>query len=287
MARSRVDSYRELLRRIRFAGPWAPTFVEQVGALLGSVEAQDEEEQSALGDIRLLWRQAAWIAKLDQRPSLAPGQCVWLPGHSPGSGGAWDLERQIQVLAALPVPPPAITMRFRVPGFTRKGQRFDMESLGYVVLAAWRHDHAAGGFLEDPYRPTSVWVTMAKAAPGEVGVALCHEYPPEPAPERVVLEFVISKPPAESSSGTVLAELAGASELSASDWLGVDLTFGPEVDIGEFGFYGPIKGLIDAMWPVLGGRPRFPNDHRVHDLRIRQDERTDGSVRARFWYCDS
>ena len=71
---------------------------------------------------------------------MVPGDRVWLPGHSPVSGGKGQLERQLEVLAAVPDPPSALALHFHVDGYTRSGQYFDMESLGYVVLAAWRHD---------------------------------------------------------------------------------------------------------------------------------------------------
>jgi hypothetical protein len=171
----------------------------------------------------------------------------------------------------------------------RRGHYFDMESLGYVVLAAWRHNLAYPGpvKLADPYRPTSVWLTMATLAERDIGVEIAYEVPPDPAPETVAVDLVVARPPALSVRRMTIPELEGQFELAESPWLGLDLTFGPEVDVAEFGFEGPIKPLIDAMARVLGrDRRGGPADHRLHDLRIRHDGRTDGSVRARFWYCD-
>lgn len=215
------------------------------------------------------------------------GDRVWLPGHSPVSGGVGQLERQIEVLAAVPVPPPSLALHFHVESYTRRGQYFDMESLGYVVLAAWRHDFSYSRpiKLADLYRPKSVWLTMTTKVDDGQGVEIVYEAPPQP--ETTALDVVIADPPALSVLGTVLPELVDGEELSASPWLGLDLTFGAQVDSAEFGFAGPIKPLIDAMGPVLGRDKRGgPADHRLHDLRIRSDGSADGSVQARFWYCE-
>jgi hypothetical protein len=119
------------------------------------------------------------------------------------------------------------------------------------------------------------------------GVQLVHELPPEPAPEIVQLELDVARPPDVSVRGTVIPELEGCPELVAAPWLGLDLCFGPQVEIAEFGFYGPIKPLIDAMGPIFGRDHRGgPADHRLHDLRILYVRRTDGGVGVRFWYVE-
>ena len=217
------------------------------------------------------------------------GGRLWLPGYSPVSGGRGQLERQLEVLAAVPVPPPSMAMHFRVDGYTRRGQDFDMESLGYVVLGAWRHDLSRSGpvKLVDAYQPESIWLTMRLASDERIGMQLADEMPPETRREDIVVEITIAQPPGESIRGTVLPELVGSAPLLDSDWLGLSLTFGAAVDIGEFGFYGPIKPLIDAMGPLLGrDRRGGPADHRLHDLRITRDSRSDSSVQARFWYAE-
>jgi hypothetical protein len=213
---------------------------------------------------------------------------VWLPGNSPVSGGRGQLERQLQVLESVPAPPRAISMHFRVPSYQRRGHFFDMESLGYVVLASWRHDLSRSGPVKKPefYRPESIWLTMVAVADEDQGVELGHDPPPVPEPDAVLSHLVIADPARRSIRGTVIPEFITAVELSGAPWLGLDLTFGADVDIGEFGFLGAIKPLIDAMTPLLGVDSRGgPADHRVHDMRIRQDARNDGSVDVRCWYC--
>jgi hypothetical protein len=205
------------------------------------------------------------------------------------SGGKGQLERQLEVLETLAQPPSAIAMHFLVDGYTRHGQDFDMESLGYVVLASWRHDLTQSPRLvklAEPYRPSSIWLTMS-ATEEESGMWLVYEPPPEPGADAVQFEFDVAAPPNVSVRGTLIPELEGCSGLLDLPWLGLDLCFGPETDIAEFGFNGPIKPLIDAMGPVLArGRRGGPADHRLHDLRIHRDGSADGGVRARFWYIE-
>jgi hypothetical protein len=221
---------------------------------------------------------------------LDSGDRVWLGGRSPVSGDMpRQLERQREVLAALEQPPPSIAMHFCVNSYTRRGHYFDMESLAYPVLATWRHDLTQSPKLvklADPYRPRSVWLTMITTEE-EQGMWLAYEPSPEPAPEIVQFEFDVGAPPTVSVRGTVIPELVERAELPDAPWLGLELRFDSEVDIAEFGFRGPIKPLIDAMRPILGtDHSGGPADHRLHDLRIRHDERADGGVHARFWYAE-
>lgn len=205
--------------------------------------------------------------------TLDPGARIWIPGHSPVSGGRGQLDRQLEIREVVPVAPPVVALHFFVDSNKRRGHYFDMESLAYVVLASWRHDlaHPRPVKLADPYAPASIWLTMFTTDTRGVGLELVHERPP--AAEEIVADVVISNPPTMSIRGTLIPELVGTTELSDSPWLGLELAFPPHVDIGEFGFGGPIKPLIDAMQPLLGNDSRGgPADHRLHDLRICRDD---------------
>jgi hypothetical protein len=226
--------------------------------------------------------------RLSADESTRQGLGRWVPPVSGGKGHT--AEYHLAVAAALPVPSPNIALHFHVEAYTRRGQYFDMESLGYVALQSWRRDVSVFPGLRslpNPYRPESIWLTMCLASQGCEGVEIANEQPPIPDPDSLVADVTVASPPNLSIRGTVLPELANTSELLDADWLGLELTFGNEVDIGEFGFAGPIKPLIDAMSPLLGrDRSGGPADHRLHDLRIRTDERSDQSVRIRLWYSD-
>ncbi len=282
-----VAWYERLVERLQIIGTSAPVYLDQADAFLRMEIPTDPQEHALFERAQRICSELRSALMERERPTLVRGQRVWLAGHNPVSDGAGQFERQIEVLAAVPIPPPAIALHFREAGYKRRGHFFDMESLGYVVLAAWRHNLAARGvFNEDLYRPTSIWLTMTKMDDRGEGVEIAHEPPVSPAPATVAVDLLIANPPTQSARGRIIPELIGRTELSESPWLGLELAFGPEVDIGEFGFYGPIKPLIDAMSPLLGrDSGGGPADHRLHDLRIRSDGAPDGGVRVRFWYC--
>ncbi len=203
--------YRLAAERLRLYGASVPLYAAQVEAALVSVKPRDEAEAGGLAELRAAYEELG--AGIDPgRVSLDLRPRTWLPAleprrTNPTSGGAGMFERQMDVLAHVPVPPPDIAFHFVEPAYTRRGHFFDMESLGYVVLACWRHDHVVPGprLVADPYRPSSIWLTMRVAGDGEAGVEIVNEAAPEPAAADVVLDVAIQDPPTVSVRGTVRA----------------------------------------------------------------------------------
>ena len=233
----------------------APASLHGVGLDVHRVAVLEARQATGASRARASRRARGLGSRFVKRPSLRRGERVWLPGHSPVSGGIGQLDRQLEVRSAVPSPPSAIALHFHVPSYTRRGHYFDMESLGYVILASWRHDLARPGpiKLQHPYRPTSVWITMALSSEADQGLHIANELPPTADPSSLVAELTVADPPTRSIRGTVLSELTDLSELAAIEWLGLELSFGAGVDIREFGFAGPIKPLIDATRRSLGG----------------------------------
>jgi hypothetical protein len=278
-----------LTRHLECAGTRAPKFLEQAAAFLTATQASDPDVLKGLHDARRLCRELLVSGPPPLPEPLAPGDRKWIHGPSPPSGARRQFERQIEILEALPSPPRDIGIHFELASFKSwNGQWRDMENRAYVVLAAWRHDLATlvPGPIKIPdfYRPGSIWVTQQPMSDRGEGLEIVHEAPPPPDPEVVLVDLVPAAPPSGSAWGNRLPELDGASALVDAPWLGLALTFGPHADIGEFGFNGPVKGLIDATWPLLGGSSGQPADHRLTDLRITIDPSLDREVRLRFWY---
>ena len=46
---------------------------------------------------------------------------------------------------------------------------------------------------------------------------------------------------------------------------------------------GPVKPLIDALWPVLGGTSHAPADHRIRDLRVTRSASPGGGAEVAVW----
>lgn len=52
--------------------------------------------------------------------------------------------------------------------------------------------------------------------------------------------------------------------------LRVQLAVHEPVSIADFGFTGFIKPTLDRLWPVVGGAPGRPHDHRIRHLIVRR-----------------
>ncbi|MHB1447006.1 MAG: hypothetical protein ACYCZV_15325 [Acidimicrobiales bacterium] len=146
-----------------------------------------------------------------------------------------------------------------VGSWLRGGHRFDLDNLVDPVLGAVGLPVA---------ERASVWATVAVGATS--GVAIATDVPPDPPADAIALH--IAAPPTRSVRREErLAELAEAIALEGDGAVGCYLTLGADTRGLIFGFEGPIKPTIDALWPLLGGTARAPADHRIRDLRVRRD----------------
>jgi hypothetical protein len=158
-----------------------------------------------------------------------------------------------------------VALEFVVSAWRRFGNTFDLDNLVDPVLDVV----GARGELE------SVWATVAVGA--TPGVRITEAAPPQPPADAVT--FVIARPPRKSVRAlTALPELTEAIVLGTDGPLGCHLALGPAAGPLLFGFEGPIKPTIDALWPVLGGVSTRPADHRIRDLRVRLDPSCVGAV---------
>lgn len=181
--------------------------------------------------------------------------------------GRGEREWQDAVRSAVPHPPTTIRLQFTVASLLRLGNRFDIDNMSKPVL------DALGGEFE------SVWATVDVG--NNPGVLVSAEPPPRSDMGRWVS---ISDPPNRSIRRyDVLPELADVEPVGANSSLGCHLLFGdPDTPIGDFGFEGPIKPLIDVLWPLLGGEANNPADHRIHDLRVDRSTGVEG-VDVTIW----
>lgn len=162
-------------------------------------------------------------------------------------------------------------MTFTVTSFRRGGQDFDIDNLAKPVLEIVSSN------------PTTVWATVHE---GERSGVLIEDAEP-PTPGRIDLALDVPSPRRRSVNPlTPLAETNGMNVLGSADApVGIELAFDAEGErIGDFGFEGPIKPLIDALGNVLGTYSAGPRDYRVKELRIRRRERPGSTgVQIRIW----
>ena len=164
-------------------------------------------------------------------------------------------------------------LRFIVSSRRRGGHRFDLDNLVDPVL---------GVVGAPPIDRGSVWATVEIGH--EPGVAISEEAPP-PAPADATAVHLASPPQRSIRRIERLAELVDHAPIGADDPCGCALTLGRDTRGLVFGFEGPIKATIDALWPILGGAEHAPADHRIQDLRVTVDPSATG-VSVALWLLD-
>lgn len=164
--------------------------------------------------------------------------------------------------------------RFIVSSWRRGGHLFDLDNLVDPVLAV------VGA------RPTerqSLWATVELG--DDAGVEITEGAPPPPRSSSTCV--VLASAAARSiRTEERLAELVDHTPLGSDEPCGCELVLGSDTAGVVFGFEGPIKPTIDALWPLLGGAAHAPADHRIRDLRVRRDETVTG-VRVSVWSMDA
>jgi len=111
----------------------------------------------------------------------------------------------------------------------------------------------------------SVWASVAVGS--EPGVWI-DEADPLPPPVGAVVVTIAVLAHGSIRTTRQLQELAGVAQLHGSGPVGCELLLGRTAGPITFGFEGPIKPTIDCFWPVLGGEPHRPHDHRIRDLGV-------------------
>lgn len=145
-------------------------------------------------------------------------------------------------------------LQFLVGSYLKGGHRFDLDNLAKPVLDLVTAE------------AETVWVAMTKSQTPGVFIQ-------EEEPGRLTLidrAYYLEAPPKKSVKLVVsLPELAGAILLGFAEPVSIQLIFDdPQTRIWDFSMEGPIKCVIDALWPVLGGAPNQGHDHRMRELRI-------------------
>jgi len=151
------------------------------------------------------------------------------------------------------------------------GHRFDLDNLAKPVL----------GRIAPNAR--SLWAEMT--IDSVLGVFVAEREPTAPA--HLDVRAYVPRPPKRSSRpSAVLPELDGQSVLGEPDQpVGLWLSFDSDlVRVGALGLEGSVKTVIDNLWPLLGGKPHDPADHRIRDLRIvRGADPAESGVTVGLW----
>lgn len=157
-------------------------------------------------------------------------------------------------------------LRFVVSGFRRRGHWFDLDNLAEPVLP----------FITPPTGLERLWAIMEVGA--QPGVDVSQAAPPPPPVE--ARSWHVQEPPRRSTR-TSTPHVEGQYLGPVGSGVGCELLLGPEVGGIKLGLESTIKATIDGLWPVLGGNPGAPDDHRVRELRVRQGDIQ--GVRVTLW----
>lgn len=146
-------------------------------------------------------------------------------------------------------------LKFIVSSWQRNYNYFDLDNLSKPVL-----DVVGKG-------ASTVWVSMQLGQPAGVHIS-----------EEISLSSLnlyeehlyIANPPTRSIRASApLPELQGRCILGSNEPLGLKLQFDSNTArIGDFGFEGPIKPLIDSLGPLLGTYHQGAVGYRIHEIHI-------------------
>jgi hypothetical protein len=163
-------------------------------------------------------------------------------------------------------------LRFVVSSWQRCSNYFDLDNISKPVLDVVGKE------------ATTVWVSEELGESS--GVAIGDEVPPLP-PELCEEPIYIANPPTQSVRSSIpLPELENRKMVGNDEPLGLVLTFDSnEARVGDFGFEGPIKPLIDRLGPLLGTYSQGVADYRIHEIRIFKGHQPDDSgVTVGLWF---
>lgn len=161
-------------------------------------------------------------------------------------------------------------LRFVVSSWRRGGHLFDLDNLVDPVL---------GVVAAPPSERESVWATVEVGDPAGVEIS---DTPPPPPPALATTVKLSAAPRRSVRTAERLAELVEHTPLGTDEPCGCALVLGHNTAGVVFGFNGPIKPTIDALWPLLGGAAHSPADHRIRDLRVTRDGSMSG-VTVSLW----
>ena len=175
-----------------------------------------------------------------------------------------------------PRPNPGVQERgmelaFELPSLAPNGVPLDLDNLCEPVFSSLVN--RLGWFAGR--RPNLAWWHATKQAAERSGceVRISNEGPLQPAPRSKGFAGTYVGPLPRSARAEEVAEwarrvLGGQDALDDGADLACFLGFGsPRVNIGDIST-GPVKSVIDCLYPVLGGRVGAPADWRIQELFV-------------------
>lgn len=164
----------------------------------------------------------------------------------------------------------SMRLRFVVSSWRRRGHPFDLDNLVDPVIAE---------VAAPPAQRRSLWATVEVGVAPGVGIT---SGPPPPTPGDALRVHLRNPPRRSARTEDRLAELVDAVVLGTEEACGCALVLGGDTKGLVFGFEGPVKPTLDALWPLLGGTAHRPADHRITDLRVQLNPGANG-IAVALW----
>lgn len=185
-----------------------------------------------------------------------------------------------------------LVLEFECSSSTRRGQPFDIDNLCEPVFSILMNSR--GWF--SGHRPNMLWWRAVRRLSNSPGcqIRVFSSEAPEinVAPEIVLLDAVFQgQLPADAQDPALPSWLKTNDMKSAqvsNTGFGVRTCFhGTRVNLGEIAT-GPVKHVLDCLYPVLGGNPGNPEDWRIELLQVEKncDHLQNGALRLRIWVMD-
>ena len=141
-------------------------------------------------------------------------------------------------------------------------------------------DYAQPVLAEITRQPNSLWVTVEHGKRAGVKVGdVAPSFPPK-------IERVGALPfNQRDGAHHTIEEAKKIDPVFGSGPVGAYLSFG-RVDIGNLGFGGAVRALLDALSHPLGGDVDRPGKLRIRDLRVTRDPGLVDEAEVRLWTMD-
>jgi hypothetical protein len=218
---------------------------------------------------------------------------LWSAGASQQSAEReehWKSRIRSELGDALPTPT-TVLMHFAVQSWTRRGNRFDLDNLTTPVFEAIYGKKETN--RQDARAALTSWrATIAQSTTPYLLLDFVDERLSTTDIEcdcRVVLDAVWTPPlPANSGSGdgglpAWVKENIGNYVPTENDRFGVYLAFGSNTRHISRPEAMPIKPVIDCLYPIFGGLPKYGHDWKKYFLQVERRDDLDGTCRICCW----
>ncbi len=202
---------------------------------------------------------------------------IWIPGTPATFATSGEKQWKDQLAQSVPAQPDAgmgLKLSFVLSNESTWARKTDIDNLCEPVFSivinrlGWfggRRPNLEFFWAEKRYgEPTGLELTSLTICPTLDDLS----------PNDVVFEGAYDGPlPNRATDPEIPAWLRslGCSELTnGADGLGVHLRFGSRINIGDV-TTGPVKSVIDCLYPILGGTAGAPEDWKVHLLVVEKD----------------